>query len=473
VTLRLAVDFGTATTCVATIRNLSTLEPELVPIENNDLLSDSVVWSARPEGRTPLVGSKNKYGRVPLQLFEPAKKTFEDYWRERVKAQSDGVAWYNWRKADREQSTLLRYFKPELADEPGPAFTRLPGAIAYRYNPITESSDVTIEDTQTEVSNPDPDTDDLVAATAALLRRSVDCAVTMYREKVQRLVIGVPSFGTFADGEGKRSCDRRREAVKLARIADDFGTPDFELSFVGEAEAAGFGLDLPAGSKEVYAIVVDMGAGTTDLGLIPFNRESGRWMAGPPILQSTIRFAGRDINIALANGLCSRRELSLAREAMDDRSWRYLVEDGVEGLKRDLTNEEQQFKISLPKYAAKVESIATEDSKVRALRKTVFYDLSLQSGIIRSAVHEACRPWRDEIASFLLEGIGMLEKSRTGIGSIEMMGGAFRFEPLRHALKAAVTVASLGHVPLRFRDAGGEAQTVVARGLARWVALQR
>jgi hypothetical protein len=48
-----------------------------------------------------------------------------------------------------------------------------------------------------------------------------------------------------------------------------------------------------------------------------------------------------------------------------------------------------------------------------------------------------------------------------------MVGGAFKFEPLRRAMKGAMRLADIDDVEARYRVEGDELQTVVARGLAR------
>src|SRR3982751_4212440 len=135
VALRLGVDFGTATTCVATVSNLAEFRPEVIPIAGDRPFVDSLVWVSQPNGKPPIVQSGNALGRSPIAVFDPARTSFWEYWGERVKAQADGVKWYYWRSEAREQSMLLSYFKPELADNPAPRSELFPATVRSTFDP--------------------------------------------------------------------------------------------------------------------------------------------------------------------------------------------------------------------------------------------------------------------------------------------------------------------------------------------------
>jgi hypothetical protein len=94
---------------------------------------------------------------------------------------------------------------------------------------------------------------------------------------------------------------------------------------------------------------------------------------------------------------------------------------------------------------------------------------SLESPDVKIEIQKACRKWIESVSSFLQTAKGMLSASDPLF--IEMVGGAFKFEPLRLALKSAATQAGLSEVPIRYRAEHDESQTVVARGLARRAAL--
>lgn len=470
--LRLGVDFGTATTCVAVIRDLSDLTPDVVPIDGRSFAS-STVWVDSPNGKGALVQSRSVVGRCPLSVFSSAQADFDAYWKQRVAAQADGVKWYRWKQDRREESMLLSYFKPELSDTPQPVEVAMPGQVTSDYDPMTQSENLEVYYVTRKLASPTPDTDDLIAATAALLRDAVRAAVLRYGDRVSRLAIGLPSFAGGSDaGEKQLATDRREAAVELARIAADFGARDFRVQFLGEAQAAAVGLDVESEEPTVYSVVVDVGAGTTDLALVPYTRgPHGRYRAEAPVMSRSLRFAGRDMNTALAAALMLNRQIRTAYSFMDERSWQLLVDEDVERIKRGLARESKTFKIPFPRYAAHYEGNAVDAARAELLRRAVFEDLSLHDPAIRAAIQSACKKWLAFIAAFLSDVAEHLGPG-VDLSAIELVGGAFKFEPLHLALKGAVRKAGLNGVPVRFRNVGDESQTVVARGLARWVALQ-
>jgi molecular chaperone DnaK (HSP70) len=409
---------------------------------------------------------------MPLAICDVASVAFRNYWRERLEAQSDALSWANWQREGRESSLLLRYFKPELSDDPAPSYAYLAGRVKAVFDPLRQSSEVVVSRRRLEVGSGKPETDDLVAATGALLRKGADAAVSRYREKIERLVIGVPSFADLTRGEGKNACDRRREAAEASYIARDFGTTDFALSFLGEAQAAGVGLNIDTGLEEAYSIIIDMGAGTTDMGLIKYRRRSGQWLAENPVIQKTIRFAGRDINLAIADALCQDGDMALARQSMDDRSWQLLLDEIVERIKKEIVRDRKKFEIPLHDYARRAESCGTEMPAVHALRRTLTFSLSVDDKPIRDSLRAACKAWSEEIFYFLIEALDHIRTQSARLNGIELVGGAFRFQPLRQHIWTVVHDAGAANVPIQYRDNLGEAQMVVARGLARWVALQ-
>jgi hypothetical protein len=465
--LRLGIDFGTATTCVATVRNHTTFAPVVIPLDGSASFADSVVWVHATD--KPLVTSASKYERAPHAVFHQAKLEFKAFWAERVKAQADGVQWARWRDARRERSMLLSYFKPELADKHEPQYEDVI-VTKMVWDPMSQSEDVYDYYQRREIADPRPDTDDLVAATAALLKNVVGTAVDRYGESVERIAVGVPSFADqSSDGEAHHACERRREALRMA------GLGDVHVDFVGEAQAAGFGLDVASDVNEAFAIVVDVGAGTTDLALVPYARgKSGRLEPGNPLLHGSIRFAGRDINAAIAGALPNvNPRIRRVYDAMDMRSWQLLVDEDVEELKRSLRHESMRHTIQVNRYAAHHEGCLLDEERRGALYCWVpLDDISLQHGAIRASVQDACKAWREQVVRFLSDAREVLGSKSRRLAGIEMVGGAFKFDPLQRALTAAVRSAGWEGVPVRFRNQGDECQTVVARGLARWLALQ-
>lgn len=471
--IRLGLDFGTATTCLAILRDLADPEPEVIPLQPGELFSDSVVWFDDPLTATPLAKSRGQFGRAPLALFAAARLEFAKYWADRVRAQSDGLEWYYWKKANREKAMLLTFFKPELEDEQEPQFVLMPAGISYGYDPMAQSEDLCVYYSEREVANPAPETADLVAATAALIRHAVEVAALRHSERVELLAIGIPSHNDTSGQQAKQACERRRQAFAAAQIPRSLVTANFRIEFIGEAQAAGFGLQNISDATKTYAIVIDMGAGTTDLALIPYIRNrNGRMEAGTSIAADSLRFAGRNLNEALADVLKLEPAMRAAFAVMDARSWQLLIEEDVERIKRALTAEPQRFGVDLTRYAAHPEGCLEDEKKRRILSKSVYYDLSLRDGPIRTAVRLRCAPWRHRLTAFLNWARTIADDERAPIAAIELVGGAFKFRPLLFEVQTAARESGLGSVPIRFRDSGQEAQTVVARGLARWAAIQ-
>ena len=476
--LRLGLDFGTATTCVATVPDLASFRPEVIPLEGGAPFQNSSVFLDAPNGARPIVSSDSQHGRCPLALFGPAEQRFAAYWKERVQAQADGVAWSSWQHVlGRERAMLLTYFKPELADHPVRRPVLVPQVRYGIYDALGQWDDVQIDLIEREVATPEPDTHDLVAATAAIIRVAVERSVTQHRARVSLLVIGMPSFGAGSDAaEAGRARDRRTEAVARSGVAHDFGTSDFRLEFLGEAQAAAVALDVVADADEAYAVVIDVGAGTTDLALLPFRRSGhGRRIAGEPVLTQSDRFAGRDLNLAVALALKVNKHFRDATDLLDGldrRAWQLIMDQEVERIKRAIGHEEVRHTMRLAGLAAHVEGCEEYERRNRVLRRVPDWWLGQRSPALRAAVERSCRDWRNRVADFLERSAQLVHADGGTLVAVELVGGAFRFEPLRHVLDGAVRTAGLTHVPVRYRDDGGAAQTAVARGLARWAAMQ-
>lgn len=477
--LRLGLDFGTATTCLATVRDASTFRPEVISLDGDEPFVASSVFLDEPNGTPPIVPSASVSGRAPLALFGEAERRFTRYWQDRVSAQADGVNWYHWTASqNRERALLLTYFKPELADFPVRRPVRVPVVRYGIYDALSQSDDVHIDYIEREVATPEPDTDDLVASTAAIIRSAVERSYRQLSEKVSLLVIGLPSFGESGDAnEASRAQQRRLDAVRLSNVHRDFGTHDFRVEFLGEAQAAAFSLDLDADRREVFAVIVDVGAGTTDLALMPFERSlRGRFVAQRPLLTASSRFAGRDLNLAVALALQTKKEFREAislLDQMDRRAWQLVMDREVERIKRQIERTETSHSMRLASVAAHVDGCEEYENRVKKLRKVLRWDLSTRTQSLRSAVGNACADWRSSVSTFLTQSIELVgAKGADSLVSIELVGGAFRFEPFREVMDSAVRGAGLSHSLIRYRDDGASAQTAVARGLARWAAMQ-
>jgi hypothetical protein len=112
--LKVGIDFGTSTTCVAVL-DPRTLQPRVEAILDSGPLLESAVWIAR-SGDEPIVQSSSTHRRHPRAVAALARRRFESYWRERMEAHRDFVTRAHWERADREADLLLTHFKPELAD---------------------------------------------------------------------------------------------------------------------------------------------------------------------------------------------------------------------------------------------------------------------------------------------------------------------------------------------------------------------
>jgi molecular chaperone DnaK (HSP70) len=466
VTLRVGLDFGTATTCAATVTDRVGLIPEIIPIQGPAEFCDSLVWVTQPTNGSALVKSDSPHGRCPTAVCEGAQVSFDHYWKERVRAQEQGIKWKRWLETGQEQSMLLSYFKPELEDNPSPQVQSVVTSVHSTFDPLAQSEDFTYGYSDRVIANPAPDTTDLVAATAALIRTALMSAQSRTGEAVSLLVLGLPSHQALSSsGQYERAVARRCEAVEKAHLKG-ICTADFRVAFFGEAQAAGYGIDVDSDAAEAFSLVVDVGAGTTDMALVPYRRGRGsRLVAKDPILTDSVRFAGRNLNEAIAKAMCAEPEIKAAYEIMDKRAWQILLDRDVEHIKRNLRSDEQKFEIKFYEYAAAMDHGFVEDKNRSALKKAAYPRLSLDGDNIRAAVQAACKHWRESVAAFL--SLTMTEMGPRRLAGVEMVGGAFKFAPLQHALRAAMRTAGIRDVPVRFRNVGDESQTVVARGLAR------
>lgn len=479
-TIRLAVDFGTATTCMATVPDVANFQAKVIPIDGDALIARTAVFLDRHTTTPPLVRSTSPFGRSPLATFDDAYSMFDQYWRARRTARTCGVKWAAWEQAipSREEGLLLTYFKPELADHPVRVPIRVPRVRWGRFDPMSQSQDIEVEFEERSAAFPDPDTHDLVSSTAAVLRRCVQRALADAGpgERISVLTIGMPSFGDdISSAEATRARDRRLEAVKLARIAEDFGTNDFRVELYGEAEAAAWSVDLDLDRPSAYKIIVDVGAGTTDLALVEYHRErSGRYRVARRVRSHTIRYAGRDLTLALTLVLRNNPEFLGGIRVLDDvdkRAWQYVMDHEIERLKCGLTSSPKLFQIDFNRASAFEDATEAMSKIAQALRKSAFVTLTANDAGLRNAVGAAvAKAWLPAVSDFIRESLDD-PHVRSNFAGVEKVGGAFRFAPLNAQLLEALRLNHLPPTQVQFRDEGGQAQTMVARGLARWTAL--
>jgi hypothetical protein len=469
--LKLGIDFGTATTAAAVVLDDGRFIPELVRLDEESDFVDSLVWVTSPKRQTPLVVSRSINDRSPAALFSSAKAQFAEYWKLRIGAQDRSTDWSAWKEGFRERDMLLSYFKPELSDSPLPQYDRIVDSITTTFDPLSQSEDVSITYARRRIANPAPDSDDLVAATAAIVRSFVQAACLKYGERVDILVIGMPSLKQLGSGaDYDRALQRRQEAVELSGVKGDYGSRAFRMEVFGEAEAAGYAIEPDTAASTARALLIDVGAGTTDIALVPYTRDStGRFRAAEPLDSASVRFGGRNVNEILAHALLNNRVVRDAYEAMDERAWQIVLDRDIEQIKCALTSEEQQFLIRFHSVAAAPESGLIDNPKRDALKKGHYELMGLETPMLVEAFDVGLEPWADALGRLTSEII-----SRTGgmpPDTIELVGGALRFPPLRERLEYELYNCGFDAIPTRFQDENNEAQTAVARGLARRAAL--
>ena len=471
--LKLGIDFGTATTCAAVVTDLSRFHADVVHLAGRDDIVNSLVWFERPNGRRSLVPLKGAR-REPVSLFEAAERDFWNYWARRVQARNKYSDWLAWRNADRETPMLLSYFKPELADVTMPGWVAQPTYTHTWYDPGKQYSDVRTYWSWRRVADPSPDTADMVAGAAAILQRAAEHAYQKFGERISTLAIGIPSIdGRRNPKELARARERREEAIRLADIHRRYGTSDFHVIITGEAMAAAHGLDVESNDKEVLVAVVDVGAGTTDLSLTAYARRGTAWRPAEELLHHSVRIAGRDVNTILAEVLGLEYDLiRKAYRALDDRSWQVLVEQEFEGIKRAIDGNWRTFAIDLKRYCGHWEGCGEDVAKREVLKRVVHASLTWEDDRFHEVWRRAMTPWQQEVNRFITDAGRAVGQGKPRLAAVELVGGAFRFTPLRLLLEECLKAAGFSNAPVRYRDAGGEAQTVVARGLARLAAIQ-
>jgi|GEM_PF-6998506 len=464
--LRLGIDFGTATTCVAVVRDAS-LIPEVVRIEPDFEFSESKVWVS-PEATDPeIVESRSPHGRSPRAAFSAADDRFRAYWDQRIHAQDDSVRWSTWNEARRERSMLLSYFKPELADVVSHGQIRVVDSVVTEFNPLTQSSEVTFTYANRTIANPAPDTSDLVAATAAVIREAVRTAAQRFGERIELLLVGMPSYGTIgSQAEHTRARERRMQAIELAGIEREFGTKQFRAEVCGEAEAAGFSFEPAVDARDAYTLICDVGAGTTDLALVSYVRESNkRFRVDSLPLQRSYRLGGRNVNEAVARALRHHQAVEEAYRAMDPRAWQYLLDRDIEAIKRTMTDDETSVRLPFHLYASAAHNGQWHNPERDALRRSAFVDVGFNSPGMSEELTVIRSEWGKNVREFFKQAIDLVAPKP--IATVELVGGGFRFTPIRTELENALWDCGLDSVPVSFRDAGNQAQTAVARGLAR------
>lgn len=471
--LRLGIDFGTATSSVAVVSDAGTLATDVLRWSDGSPLLQSRVWSDAPRGRQPIIPRVGPGGRAPLSVSQEADIDFHTYWHQRVESRRTRETWEGWLGGGRESALLLNNFKPELADGTRQEFHSIYSVrSSSRVLPWTGTSEFDFAGgiVQHSFVSPLAATDDLVAGAAAILRCCAARVRERYGERIEALAIGVPSLARGAEREAGES--RRNEAIDLAALREDFGTSGMVVKYYSESFAAASSLDIEA-SAEPFVIVIDVGAGTTDMSLVSYSRSvGGRWVADSELVHDSARFAGRDVNGAILGALCCESGLREAVRFMDWRARQYLLDYYVEDVKLRLGSEPQAFQIPVGLVASMWEGSSDERRASALLRRWCFPVIGLDDTVWH--VRCAARSFQKRLRDFLQRAQSELGRNALRrVAAIELVGGGVRFPPLREVIEATLKDSPLGSTKVQFRDTDSAAQTAVVRGLARRIFLDR
>ncbi len=467
--LTIGFDFGTSTTCVAVFDPRS-VTPQVVDLGDEHPYIRSQVWIDRDASTSSIVQSKSVHKRSPKCIASEAVKSYEQFWQQRLHAYSGYQRRADWERDGREGDLLLSMFKPELADAerwmPYAAFRT-----EYVFDSLSQSSEAigTYSTALQWLADPAPDTSDYVAATAAVLSELVGQVVRRTGEQVDAVAFGVPSIDDHHGEEFARAIERRAMAVEMAAVAANFGSRKFRVEFLGEALAAACTVELPADVVGASALVLDVGAGTTDMSVVSFEKERrSRWRPRAELLRRSLRIAGRDINRAVAAAMAAHPQVRAAYAAMEQRTVHHFLDNEVEQIKLALLPEEQRHKVRFFRFAVHPDGPGGARRKFEALNRSV--DLSLGLEHVEPFFRRQFSAWEESVEEFL-RAANLLGASSDLVGA-ELVGGAFRFPPLRATAERLLARHFGPAFPVSYRDANGvEAQTAVARGLARMMGL--
>lgn len=469
----LGIDFGTATTCAAIVTDAVSLRPVLVDQGDAGHLVGSYVWfdhTSRGRNLLPLPDSEL---RVPQALFEAAQDKFDGFWKERLGVRSELALWDKWIAKGRESAMLLSYFKPELADPRRATSYTFESPGPSSYDQLTQSETTSSYSRTRTIASPAPDTDDYIEGTAALLRAVTE---NVYRQfgRVSRVAMGMPSFAhdrsLEVNDEQERASSNRTKAIRRSCIVEDFCTSDARVVFEGEALAAAWGLELEYEHIDGLVIIIDVGAGTTDLSVVHVRRSGRGYRPEQELSHSSIRLAGRDINYAILTALREKyHQLREAVHAMDVRATQWLLDKDAETMKLSLgTHSEAQHTIPFPDYDRTWEGTEFHRRRRSALSRVLPVRLGIHDHQFDWAMSVVFASWDEELRLFLTNLPKVAGPSASSnLICIEMVGGALRFAPLRKMVEKCIVDSGLGAIPVRYRDQGSESQTVVAKGLAR------
>lgn len=467
--LTVGLDFGTSTTCIA-IFNERTVAPEAYLLDGAAPLVRSQVWLEQTDHSGTEYAARHPQ-RVAKAFAEEAVRSERAYWKRRMAAYGDYLRKAKWQQAGHEGDFLLSMFKPELADEVEPV-ADVERTEGYWFNPLTQSTESLgfYASSIRWLARPAPATEDFVTGTAFIVRQVLEKVVRDSGQKIDKVGFGMPSIADVSGDEYRRAKERRQEIWSLARISEDFGSARLKPAFVGEALAAAYVADVPEGASRAYAIILDVGAGTTDLSLVRYakSRRSG-WQPDEELCKASVRVAGRDINVALSAALLPEKRIKQAYAAMEPRMVQRFLDNEIEDIKCRLTKSEQAFPIDFFRFASHPDGPGGARKHYEALHRTITVYLGLEA----AAEYFARRfgKWRSDVHTFLEQAATLVPDDGSLVG-VELVGGSFRFAPLREAAESLVAECLGPNLRVRYRDDHGmEAQTAVARGLARRMAI--
>ncbi|MEX2181390.1 MAG: rod shape-determining protein [Gemmatimonadaceae bacterium] len=442
----------------------------MIILENVDELVNSKVWFARSSALEPLIRRPGEAKRYVRSVFEPAQKDFGEYWQRRIGAQRNGT-FENWCREGHEADMLLAHFKPELSEPNIATYRSRVVETKSTWDPMSQSENTEVRREFYQIASPGPSESDLIVATAAIFRSVGRRVADEYREPISQVVIGIPSISPKTEAESYRlATERRRQALVEADFAGEFGARDIEVTFQPESLAAARGIDLQPHRESQALMIIDAGAGTTDMSLVELNRlGSGLVEVGNETVSGSHRFGGRNLNEAMAN--CILRGNSGLRDAfklLDGRARQVTLDAQFEDAKRQFSSGNEFADITFVDVANTLGLTAHDQRNSQLLSQRQH---CLLSALTPSLELELDMQSRRSGFGATLNNFITLCAADSGVASrhfsVVFVGGAFRFAPLRTFVEARFRELLGFDPPITFDAEGAYLQTAVALGLGR------
>ena len=156
---------------------------------------------------------------------------------------------------------------------------------------------------------------------------------------------------------------------------------------------------------------------------------------------------------------------------MDERALQVYVDVVVEKLKREIGEDTREHRLRFDQIAAHYEGCDYDSAKRRALLRTAYVDIGTKHPDLVALFERRFTEWFGILRRFLLRSTTLLrsEVARYPL-SVAVVGGGARC-PLIHRAIERIASEESASIPVTFDDHQGDAQRVVARGLARRAAL--